>query len=194
MRKGETGVQAKARVQVFLEAYRECGSVKLAAEQAGVSHQQHYARLKRDAKYREAFDAVRKAIEEQDKHAQEERDARIRESRIALKEHRLSVLQERWHRLQIGLVTILRERSVDMDSIPGGSSGLLVRDFRGKDSMAEIYRIDPGIISLIMELRNHERQAAQELGQLVQKTEMTGPDGTPLTPTIEIVLVDPSNQ
>jgi hypothetical protein len=48
--------------------------------------------------------------------------------------------------------------------LPGDESGLLVRDYKGKaDRLAT--RIDPGVGSLVTELRAHERQAAEELEQ-----------------------------
>jgi lipoate-protein ligase B len=47
---------------------------------------------------------------------------------------------------------------------PGGASGLLVRDSK-KDADRLVKRIDPGVVSLLAELRAHERQAAEKLGQ-----------------------------
>ena len=49
--------------------------------------------------------------------------------------------------------------------MPGGASGLLLRDYRGKNAGRLVTRIDPGVVSLVAELRGHERQAAGELGQ-----------------------------
>jgi hypothetical protein len=49
--------------------------------------------------------------------------------------------------------------------VPGGASGLLVRDYKGKKADRLVTRIDPGVVSLLAELRGHERQAAEELGQ-----------------------------
>ena len=40
-----------------------------------------------------------------------------------------------------------------------------VRDYKGKKADRLVVRIDPGVISLFAELRGHERQAAEELGQ-----------------------------
>jgi hypothetical protein len=49
--------------------------------------------------------------------------------------------------------------------LPGGASGLLCRDYEGKEADRLVTRIDPGVVSLVAELRGHERQAAQELRQ-----------------------------
>jgi hypothetical protein len=51
-----------------------------------------------------------------------------------------------------------------MPDIPGGS-GLLVRDSKGKEADRLITRIGPSAVPLVAELRGHERQAVEELGQ-----------------------------
>ena len=58
------------------------------------------------------------------------------------------------------------ERGAQLADIPGGSTGLLIREYKGK---RPVYRIDPGVISLLAELLHHERQAAKELGKWGQK-------------------------
>jgi hypothetical protein len=60
---------------------------------------------------------------------------------------------------------ILDQRGADMAEVPGGASGLLMRDYKGKEAGRLVTRIDPGVVSLVAELRGHERQAAEELGQ-----------------------------
>jgi hypothetical protein len=52
-----------------------------------------------------------------------------------------------------------------MADLPGGASGLLVRGYKGKEADRKVTCSDPGVVSLIAELRGHERQAAQKLGQ-----------------------------
>jgi hypothetical protein len=52
-----------------------------------------------------------------------------------------------------------------MVAVPGGASGLLCRDYKGKEPDREVCRIDPGVVSLVAELRGHERQAAEGLGR-----------------------------
>ena len=58
-----------------------------------------------------------------------------------------------------------------MADLPGGTSGLLVRDSKGKKADKLVVRIDPGVVSLVAELRGHERQAAEELGQWKTRVE-----------------------
>ena len=52
-------------------------------------------------------------------------------------------------------------------TVPKGIDGLhqtvLVRGYKGKEADREVCRIDPGVVSLLAELRGHERQAAEEL-------------------------------
>ena len=60
---------------------------------------------------------------------------------------------------------VLDQRGADMADLPGGASGLLVRGYKGKEADRLVTRIDPGVVSLVAELRGHERQAAEELEQ-----------------------------
>jgi hypothetical protein len=60
-------------------------------------------------------------------------------------------------------------RGLEIAHVPGsGSTSLLVRDYEGKDATAEVYKVDT---ALLAELRNHELQAAQELGRWDTKSE-----------------------
>jgi hypothetical protein len=52
-----------------------------------------------------------------------------------------------------------------MADVPGGASGLLCREYRGKDGTQPVVKVDPGVISLTFALLAHERQAAEELSQ-----------------------------
>jgi hypothetical protein len=82
----------------------------------------------------------------------------------------VEALQERWNRLRKDLDRLLTERGAELADVPGGSTGLLVRDYRRKEAPQAVYRIDPGVMVLFAELRAHERQAAEELGQWAAKT------------------------
>ena len=84
---------------------------------------------------------------------------------ISSRNARVAALQERWDRLRAGVDLILRQRGAEMADVPGGASGLLVRDYKGKKADRSVSRIDPGVASLLAELRAHERQAAEELEQ-----------------------------
>jgi hypothetical protein len=55
------------------------------------------------------------------------RDIKSRNARVA-------AIQKRWDRLRAGLESILDQRGADMADVPGGTSGLLVRDCKGKGS------------------------------------------------------------
>jgi hypothetical protein len=55
---------------------------------------------------------------------------------------------------------ILDQRDVEMADVPGGS-GLPVRGCKGKETDLLVTRIDPGVVSLVAELRGHGRQAAE---------------------------------
>jgi hypothetical protein len=74
-------------------------------------------------------------------------------------------LQKRWDRQRAGRDLILDQRGADMADLPGGASGLLMRGYKGKKADRLVTRIDPGVVSLVAELRGHERQAAEKLGQ-----------------------------
>ena len=81
---------------------------------------------------------------------------------ISSRSARIQALQKRWDHLRAGLDLILDQRGADMADVPGGASGLLMRAYKGKRLVT---RIDPGVVALASELRGHERQAAEELGQ-----------------------------
>ncbi|MEN6537690.1 MAG: hypothetical protein ABFD89_28820 [Bryobacteraceae bacterium] len=78
---------------------------------------------------------------------------------IAVREKRIEELEDRRRRMRL----IIEERGVEMaGECAGGASGLLARDYKGKDATTPVYKVDTGLLS---ELREHEKQAAQELGQ-----------------------------
>lgn len=87
---------------------------------------------------------------------------------------RIDALQDRWERMK----TVIAERAVDpaMQDAPGGKTGLLCRTEKSIGSgfdaqIVEEYAVDTG---LLKELRAHEEQAARELGQWTEKTEISG--------------------
>lgn len=114
-----------------------------------------------------------------DEHINEFR-ARVRRKGIAIIENRVAHLQRR-HEL---MNQIIRERGAALAHVPGGSTGLLVHNVKsiGSGEAAErvdLYEIDVGLLS---ELRQHEKQAAQELSQWTEKSvrEITGANGGPI--------------
>jgi hypothetical protein len=110
---------------------------------------------------------------------------------ISSRNSRVAALQKRWDRLRAGLDLLLDERDADMADLPGGASGLLVRDYKGKKADRLVARIDPGIIPLVTELRGHERQAAEELEQWkAHHEERKVIDASPAAITLVLLLTD----
>lgn len=97
---------------------------------------------------------------------------------------RVAALEDRWRRLK----EVIESRAREMSHIPGGSSGILVAqpkllrmyESAGDDEFGDAlkplrqvvvmqqYVVDTG---LLRELRQHERQAAEELGEWREKPE-----------------------
>ena len=50
-----------------------------------------------------------------------------------------------------------------MADLPGGASGLLCQDYKGKEANRLVTRIDHGVVLLVAELCAHERQPAEEV-------------------------------
>jgi hypothetical protein len=67
--------------------------------------------------------------------------------------------------LRWNLDLVLDQRGTHMADLPGGASGMLCRDYTGKEADRPVMRIDRGVVSLVAELRSQGRQASQELGQ-----------------------------
>lgn len=93
---------------------------------------------------------------------------------IARREKRVAARQDRWQRG----IQVIQERAADpeMQNVPGGKTGLLVRQVKsvgfGKDSqIIEEYAVDTG---LMRELSNLEKETAQDLGQWSEKTDASG--------------------
>jgi len=76
------------------------------------------------------------------------------------------------------LKQIIAERGADisMQDVPGGKTGLLIREYRGQSELP-VYKLDA---TLLKELRDLEREIAIELGQWTEKKELTGAGGEPL--------------
>lgn len=105
---------------------------------------------------------------------------KVRLRGLAIIENRVDALNDRWLRLK--RVVAERATSPEMQGVPGGATGLIVRQVKAvkvwearnegddlthctptrESRMVEEYAIDTGLLS---ELRHHEKQAASELGQ-----------------------------
>jgi putative insertion element HTH domain-containing protein len=94
--------------------------------------------------------------------------AEIRGKGLVELSNRVDALNSRWARMQ----AVIEERAADPTmTAPGSSTGLLTRTQKqiGSGDSAvtvEEYQVDTG---LLKELREHEKQAAQELGQWSKK-------------------------
>ena len=66
--------------------------------------------------------------------------------------------------LRADLAPLKAERAAAMAEAPGDSTGLLIRQYQGAQALP-VYKVDTGLLSLFSELRAHEKQAAEELGQ-----------------------------
>ena len=83
---------------------------------------------------------------------------------ISNRNARIQALQEIWDRGR----RLIDARARDLADIPGGNTGLLVRDYKGRNADVAVYKADT---ALMAELRAVMRQAAEELGQWVTKSE-----------------------
>lgn len=128
--------------------------------------------------------------------------ARVRRHGIAVVENRVLAQQRRWLALQ----QVIAERAADpsMQGVPGGSTGLLVRQAKlvkvyeagepedrpaeGESEagpltptrqtvLVEEFAVDTGTLAALLAV---ERQASQELGQWAEKHEHSGPGGGPI--------------
>jgi hypothetical protein len=106
--------------------------------------------------------------------------ASVLKSGIAARDRRVGAMNRRWE----GMQRVIEERAADpdMQRIAGGKTGLLTRDVKvigGGDSarVVDVYEVDTG---LLREMREVEKQAAQDLGQWTEKRELTGKDGEAL--------------
>jgi hypothetical protein len=69
---------------------------------------------------------------------------------------------------------VIDERAAwaDFADVPGGTTGLLVKDYKGKEADQLVYKVDTGLLG---ELRGHERQAAAELASGRRTTRSASP-------------------
>jgi hypothetical protein len=96
----------------------------------------------------------------------------VRRRGLANLERRVRALNDRWNRLQ--RVIEARADHPDYAEAPGGTTGLLVKSVKqigvGRDAReVEEFTVDA---ALLKELREHEKQVAQELGQWAEKHEV----------------------
>jgi hypothetical protein len=109
----------------------------------------------------------------------DETAAALKKQGIRIKETRLAKLDRMVRRIE----SVIAGRAEDMPEAPGGKSGLLARDYKGKDADRTVYKFDA---PMVKEYRECLKQAAIELGEWTEKREHTIEDVTPIK-TIEAV-------
>lgn len=114
----------------------------------------------------------------------EEVKASLRRRAISHSERRVDRLNRDWLKLQ----SVIEARANDprLADVPGGDTGHIVHNVkgvgRGEDfQLVDLYEVDTATLK---ELREIEKQAAQELGQWSEKQEHSGPGGAPLNPVV----------
>jgi hypothetical protein len=101
--------------------------------------------------------------------ADEERQAIVAQG-IAARQNRVDAYGDRWALMR----QVITERAGDRDlaEVPGGRTGLLVKNFKTAGGViVEEFAVDTG---LLREMREIEKQAAQDLGQWVERQEASG--------------------
>lgn len=112
------------------------------------------------------------AFQERVKAVRDEIRAAVVARGIADKQNRVDALNERWARMH----DVIESRASAGGDAPGASTGLLYKTIKvvgsGKDQYeVEEWAVDTG---LLREMREHEKQAAQELGQWTEKVQTDG--------------------
>jgi hypothetical protein len=148
-----------ARGESHGRAYIDAGYPQQSIESACASS----ARLLKDARVKARIEELKPASEAKFAAKVEE----IADSKISSRANRIAALERVW----MGLQAVIGERAryfiENEPLIPGGSSGLLTR----KPTAAGIvYQVDAGLLT---ELRATAQQAAQELGQWIEKHDET---------------------
>jgi Helix-turn-helix of insertion element transposase len=147
--------------QLIAEGRFEFGEI---ADKVGVDRKT-LLRWRKDPKFNSRVDGIRNDFAEATKHLA-----------IRRKDYRIGVLNAKHSKL----LTLIEERAADptMAEIPGGSTGLIVRTMKvSGETVVPEYVFDRAVLQ---ELRALEEQASKELGQIVDKRELTGKDGGPL--------------
>lgn len=153
--------------QVFVAAY--IGEAKENATEAAriagyLQPMQQGSRLLRNVEIRAAID---------------EHLAAVKAQGIALKQNRIDALVRRQQLLE----RIISERAEELDGdAAGAGTGLLVRQVKllgagERASLINEYVLDTG---LLREMREHEKQTAQEMGEWIERGELSGKDGGPI--------------
>jgi phage terminase small subunit len=135
-----------------------------------------------------------------------EQTREIRRKGIALHQNRVDALVER-HKL---MNQVIAERAAHpfYADVPGGTTGIVLKRLK---AVKHVYEPDPDDpdskssqatveqweaednVALMRELREHEKQIAQELGEWTEKSELSGPNGGAI-PIIGIEVARPPEE
>lgn len=119
----------------------------------------------------------------------QELDEQILQQGVARRAARIRRYNDRLRRMD--KVIEQRAEAPEMAGVPGGDTGLLVRTFKSvgvgeNNQLISEYAVDVG---LLREMRELEKQAAQDLGQWTEKADLTS-GGVPFEFTINIDRLD----
>lgn len=163
-------------------------------EPAGRAYSQAYGSTKAGAASASAHRLLQNAkvsariaeLQQQIAKALGEEGLRSREFRVKLLEKR-SKLLERVIAERAGYAKLEAETGGDGEwGELGGTTGLVCRDYRGKNAERAVYKVDTGLLA---ELRAIEEQAAREMGQ-----RLAGDGGSPAGGTavqVNVMFVSP---
>jgi hypothetical protein len=70
-----------------------------------------------------------------------------------------------------GMLNLQQARAFEYSDHPGGSTGMLVKDYRGKNAEQEIWKFDAALVAQIKDVL---KQAAIEEGQWTEKRGLSG--------------------
>jgi len=155
----------------FCQLYARYGNATRAYVEAG------YAAKSADSNA--AILMGKQSIKDRVREIQEQVAAKLAEITIGDRMERVRVYDDTWKRLRL----IADERANDpaMATIPGGKSGFLVKRVKsiGSGEFSEVVEEYEADTSLAKEIRATAQQAAQDLGQWLDKSEVSGKDGAP---------------
>ena len=97
---------------------------------------------------------------------------------VRQKVNRLNSYNDRWR----AMLNLIAARAADLADIPGGDTGMIVRDYKGN---VPVYKFDA---ALMKELRELEKQTAMEMGDWIEKKELSGRDGGAIPITIQSAI------
>ena len=104
--------------------------------------------------------------------------ARIKELKVAVAERVITAeVRRRSWRVQVlqsridAMLGLSEARAIEYAADPGGSTGLLVKDYRGKDANQVVWKFDAALEARIAD---NLKQAAIEEGQWTEKREVSG--------------------